>query len=98
MSVLPHTVGYSLRYSVFSGGGNAQNEGMDRSRPPLRWMVFEAQAVGLSMAPFNRDLSREELIEVQESLSWAWWPLELLPIKRLSFSRKESGKHRFSYK
>jgi len=61
-------------------------------------MVFEAQAVGLCIAPFNRDLSREELIEVQESLSWAWWPLELFPIKRLSFTRKEPGKHQFSYK
>jgi len=71
---------------------------MDRSRPPLRWMVFEAQAVGLRMAPFNRDLSREELIEVQESLTWPWWPLELLPIKRLSFTRKDDGKHQFTYK
>jgi hypothetical protein len=61
-------------------------------------MVFEAQAVGLYMAPFNRDLSHEELIEVQESLTWPWWPLELFPIKRLSFSRKDHGNHQFSYK
>ena len=61
-------------------------------------MVFEAQAVGLCMAPFNRDLSREELLEVKESLTWPWWPLELLPIKRLSFTRRDDGKHQFTYK
>ncbi|KAJ3500631.1 hypothetical protein NLJ89_g9708 [Agrocybe chaxingu] len=35
------------------GGGNVENAGMDQSRPPLRWMVFEAGAVGLCMAPFK---------------------------------------------
>ncbi|CAA7268959.1 unnamed protein product [Cyclocybe aegerita] len=38
------------------GGRNVQNEGMDRSRPPLRWMVFEAGVVGLRTVQFKRDL------------------------------------------
>ena len=74
----------------FSGGGNALNPGMDRSRPPLRWMVFEAGAVGLRTARFTRELSFKEYweIDIQESLTIPWWPLEILPFKRLTFTRR----------
>lgn len=65
---------------------------MDRSRPPLRWMVFEAGAVGLRMAPFQRDLSSGEQINIIESLESFWWLLEFLPLHRLTFTRKEDGK------
>ncbi|KAF9524055.1 hypothetical protein CPB83DRAFT_898202 [Crepidotus variabilis] len=68
------------------GGGNVFNASMDRSWPPLRWMVFEAEAVGLRMAKFEREVRPEEQIEIQESLTGFWWLLEMFPIRRLSFS------------
>ncbi|EDR04404.1 uncharacterized protein LACBIDRAFT_304666 [Laccaria bicolor S238N-H82] len=55
------------------GGGNVENRGMDRSRPPLRWMVLEARALGLRTKPFERELSRHEQINVMESLMGVWW-------------------------
>ena len=67
------------------------NAGMDRSRPPLRWMVFQAGALGLRTAPFERDLSPDQQIEIKESLTWFWWPLELFPFKRLSYASSEDG-------
>jgi len=71
-----------------SGGGNRENDNLDRSRPPLRWMVNEAGKLGLRTARFERELSSKEQIEITESLSGLWWILEWLPIKRLTFSRK----------
>lgn len=64
---------------------------MDRSRPPLRWMVFEAGALGLRTARFERELSTNEQIEIKESLTPVWWLLELLPLKRLTYSRRKDG-------
>lgn len=64
---------------------------MDRSRPPLRWMVLEAGAVGLRTERFERELSSEEQIEIKESLTWHWWLLELLPVKRLTYTRQKDG-------
>jgi hypothetical protein len=66
---------------------------MDRSRPPLRWMVFEAGKLGLRTAPFERDLSPGEQINVVESLTcpW-WWLLEFLPFNRLTYTRRKKGK------
>ncbi|KAF9526328.1 WD40-repeat-containing domain protein [Crepidotus variabilis] len=69
------------------GGGNASNASMDRSRPPLRWMVFEAEAVGLRMAKFEREIRADEQIEIKESLTGMWWLFEIIPFGRLSFSR-----------
>ena len=77
---------------LFRGGGNAQNSGMDRSRPPLRWMVFEAEALGLRTAPFKRELAPEEQIHFEESLTGVWWPLELFFFERLTYTRREQGK------
>jgi len=79
-------------FLMFSGGGNTKNPGMDRSRPPLRWMVYQAGTVGLRTALFKRDLTPQEQIHIQESLTWHWWPLEILPIRRLTFTRREEGK------
>ncbi|KAF4618227.1 hypothetical protein D9613_011599 [Agrocybe pediades] len=73
------------------GGGNVQNKGMDRSRPPLRWMVHEAGALGLRMKPFTRELSSEEHIQVKESLTGLWTLLEWLPFRRLTFDREIGG-------
>ena len=58
----------------------------------MRWMVFEAGAVGLRMASFERDLSPGEQISISESLTSFWWLLEFLPLKRLTFTRKEGAK------
>ena len=74
------------------GGGNVENTQMDRSRPPLRWMVFEAGKLGLRTATFERDLSPDEQIEVGESLPLVWWPLEFFPFNRLTYTRREKGK------
>ena len=68
------------------------NAGMDRSRPPLRWMVFEAGALGLRTAPFERELSPDEQIHIIESLTGVWWPLELFFFNRLTYTRREQGK------
>ena len=76
---------------AFSGGGSVNDAGMDRSRPPLKWMVFEAGRLGLRTARFDRELLPNEQIEIQESLTWAWWPLELFFFKRLTFTRREGA-------
>ncbi|KJA23408.1 hypothetical protein HYPSUDRAFT_39890 [Hypholoma sublateritium FD-334 SS-4] len=73
------------------GGGNTKNVGMDRSQPPLRWMVFEAAAHGLRTAEFARKRPKNEIIEIKESLTGIWWLLELLPFKRLTYTRDEHG-------
>lgn len=63
---------------------------MDRSRPPLRWMVFEAGLLGLRTLLFARELSVKEQIEIKESLTAGWWFLELLPLKRLTYTRRDN--------
>ncbi|KDR68088.1 hypothetical protein GALMADRAFT_146577 [Galerina marginata CBS 339.88] len=73
------------------GGGNAYNASMDRSRPPLRWMVFEAGAQGLRTKRFQRELSFQEQVEIKESLTPAWWLLEVLPLRRLTHTRRPNG-------
>jgi hypothetical protein len=55
-------------------------------------MVFEAGAVSLCMAPFERDLSSGKQIDVIESLKLFWWLLEIFPLRRLTFMRREDGK------
>ena len=74
--------------AVHSGGGNVDNPTLDRTRPPLRWMAFEAASFGLHLNQFDRDLKSEEYISVNESLTFAWWLLELFPLKRLSYKSK----------
>jgi hypothetical protein len=69
-----------------------KNRGMDRSRPPLRWMIFQAGAVGLRTKPFERELSSSEQINVIESLTGVWWPLELCFFHRLTYTRRSDGK------
>jgi hypothetical protein len=70
---------------AFRGGGNVQNIGMDRSRPPLRWMAQEAADAGLRLQEFERELPLNQQIEFQESLTGGWRLLEYFPFKRLSF-------------
>ncbi|TFK27916.1 WD40 repeat-like protein, partial [Coprinopsis marcescibilis] len=74
------------------GGGNRQNEGMDRSRPPLRWMVSEAKAAGLRTREFDRELLPKEHIEIKESLNGVWHLFELLPFVRLTYTARLQGR------
>ena len=60
---------------------------MDLSKPPLRWMVLQAGALGLRTRPFDRDLSRHG-IYIIESLTWVWWPFEFQPLNRLTYTRR----------
>ena len=70
-----------------------QNLGMDRTRPPLRWMVLQARALGLRTKPFERELSSAEMITVIESLTLGWWLLEFYPWYRLTYTRRgDDGK------
>ena len=69
------------------------NAEMDRSRPSLRWMVLQARALGLRTKPFERELIRHEHINIIESLTGVWWPLELCPFPRLTYTRRgDDGK------
>ncbi|RXW13019.1 hypothetical protein EST38_g12835 [Candolleomyces aberdarensis] len=73
------------------GGGNAKNAGMDRSRPPQRWMASQAAELGLRIGPFKRELLLSEQIEFRESLTGLWHLFELLPFRRLTFARSQPG-------
>lgn len=77
---------------AFRGGGNVENAGMDLRRPPLRWMALEAGAAGLRTASVAREPSSQEKIEIKESLTGFWWFLEIIPFKRLTFTRRPDGK------
>ena len=50
-------------------------------------MVLEAEGLGLRVKQFKRDLFSSEKIEFQESLKRFWHLFELLPFRRLTFSR-----------
>ena len=76
---------------IYSGGGNTSNPKLNQTRPPLRWMVFEAAPLGLRTSQFNRDLLDEELVNIQESLTGLWWFLEYIPIRRLTYSRPKDA-------
>ena len=69
-----------------------QNAEMDRSRPPLRWMVLQAGALGLRTEPFERELSSHEQINIIESLTRVWWLLELFFFLRLTYTSQNDGR------
>ena len=69
-----------------------QNAEMDRSRPPLRWMVLQAGALGLRTEPFERELSSHEQINIIESLTRVWWLLELFFFLRLTYASQNDGR------
>ncbi|KAJ2935860.1 hypothetical protein H1R20_g1235, partial [Candolleomyces eurysporus] len=80
------------------GGGNASNAGMNRSRPPMRWMALQAAELGLRIGKFERELLSTEQIESQESLTWIWKLFEILPFRRLTFSRRPQKVNSITYK
>ncbi|KAI0028425.1 hypothetical protein K488DRAFT_35083, partial [Vararia minispora EC-137] len=67
------------------GGGNRENRNLDQSRPPLRWMYFEASAAGLRLKPFMREFDQSKDPDIKESMRGVWHLAELLPIKRLCY-------------
>ncbi|KAF4615687.1 hypothetical protein D9613_012553 [Agrocybe pediades] len=90
---IPHTkeVWFAGTHSDI-GGGNTLNPSLNRTRPPLRWMVYEAGPLGLRTSAFKRDLKDDEKVSVKESLTWVWWPFEYFPFRRLTYTRKDDGK------
>ena len=71
---------------ICSGGGNVENLSLDRGNPPLRWMSYEATQAGLRMISFEASRFHNwEDFNPKPSLQGAWWLLEVLPIRRLSF-------------
>ncbi|KAG8215129.1 hypothetical protein J3R82DRAFT_8591 [Butyriboletus roseoflavus] len=68
------------------GGGNRYNERLQSGDIPLLWMRSQAITAGLEMMPADvmwkiDDLNRR----ITPSLNPVWWPLELLPLKRLLY-------------
>ncbi|OCH91831.1 WD40 repeat-like protein [Obba rivulosa] len=77
------------------GGGNVNNESMDRRAAPLRWMVYQAVIAGLRLHALSEGITmKEPLMEVHESLTGIWWLLEVLPIKHLTYKTKSGTKRR----
>ncbi|KAJ7682943.1 hypothetical protein B0H17DRAFT_942331 [Mycena rosella] len=72
-----------------NGGGIKKNLDLNLSSVPLLWMENEATLAGLRLQPRETggawnmtDLQKDD---VHESLKGGWWPLEYLPLSRLSF-------------
>ncbi|QRV78733.1 hypothetical protein RhiJN_06748 [Ceratobasidium sp. AG-Ba] len=61
------------------GGGNKANPTLDRGGEPLKWMMEEAQACGLSVRLHDVKIGVPHA-EVTNSMRWKWWILEILPI------------------
>ncbi|KAJ7097706.1 hypothetical protein C8R44DRAFT_859850 [Mycena epipterygia] len=71
------------------GGGIKKNGNLNLSTVPLMWMENEATLAGLRLLPRKsggawetRDLRKKD---IHKSLKGVWWPLEYLPLSRLSF-------------
>ncbi|KIM72979.1 hypothetical protein PILCRDRAFT_734875 [Piloderma croceum F 1598] len=73
------------------GGGNRENINLQSGDIPLRWMRNEAIMAGLILHPTDIDWKAEDLERRPErSLKPGWWPMELLPIRRLSYGKKDA--------
>ncbi|PBK89645.1 hypothetical protein ARMGADRAFT_935529 [Armillaria gallica] len=61
---------------------------------PLLWMENEAGAAGLKLAPRRGGVEwrwdDHHLDKPKNKLGWYWWPIEILPVKRLRYTDKES--------
>ncbi|KAK7060123.1 hypothetical protein VNI00_000887 [Paramarasmius palmivorus] len=87
---MPHTkeVWFTGTHSDI-GGGSIENKSLNQNSPAFRWMTAEASKAGLLLTPFalNWDDYRRGK-DVNESLTWIWRLLEILPIKRLTYQDK----------
>ncbi|KAF4604337.1 hypothetical protein EYR40_001516 [Pleurotus pulmonarius] len=63
---------------------------LDRGHAALLWMSYEANTAGLKTHPSRVDWKWENLSEVHESLTAVWFPMEYLPVKRLSYKSATS--------
>ncbi|OBZ68925.1 hypothetical protein A0H81_11001 [Grifola frondosa] len=67
------------------GGGNIDNEDLNRRHPSSLWMFYEAISMGLKLEPAYVEWEWDDLGDVKESLTSIWKFMEYLPIKRLSY-------------
>ncbi|KAG9312369.1 hypothetical protein JVU11DRAFT_6742 [Chiua virens] len=68
------------------GGGNRRNEKLQSGDVPLLWMRSQAIAAGLEMKPADVMWKIDDLNKlITPSLTVWWWPLEVLPLKRLLY-------------
>ncbi|VDB86426.1 unnamed protein product [Peniophora sp. CBMAI 1063] len=72
------------------GGGIEANPTLNRTRPSLRWMFFEASSAGLHLVPFKREFKDEEEITINESLTSGWEYFEHLPFRRLTYNMADA--------
>lgn len=71
---------------VISGGGNRCNEKLQSGDIPLLWMRSQAIAAGLELEPADVMWKIDDLNKrITDSLHIGWWPLELIPLKRLLY-------------
>ncbi|KAJ8496021.1 hypothetical protein ONZ45_g12615 [Pleurotus djamor] len=70
------------------GGGNIENPDLTNFSPSLRWMMQEAEKRGLRLKPTTKPW---EPLPLTESLKWFWLPLEVLPIRSLSYKNEDSS-------
>jgi hypothetical protein len=74
------------------GGGNKSNVKLSNAATPALWMGNEAIVAGLRLKPSEvvwnwRALKNDP---VSSSINWKCWPLEILPIKRLTYKDETS--------
>ncbi len=64
-------------------------------------MENEAGAAGLKLAPRRGGVEwrwdDHHLDKPKNKLGWLWWPIEILPVKRLRYTDKESTTRYFYF-
>lgn len=75
-----------------SGGGNISNEDLKNFGPALRWMTYEAMALGLRIEPYEGSWTD---LELTKSLTAVWRILEIFPLPSLTY--KDANKTSLKY-
>ncbi|KAJ8494661.1 hypothetical protein ONZ45_g13155 [Pleurotus djamor] len=76
------------------GGGNIENHSLANFGPSLRWMMQEAEKRGLRFEPTTKPW---EPLPLTKSLKWFWLPLEVLPIRSLSYKNEDGLTWRYAF-
>ncbi|KAG1769921.1 hypothetical protein EV702DRAFT_679221 [Suillus placidus] len=74
------------------GGGNRKksDNALDFHDMPLLWMREEALEAGLLLNPPKIAFRHEDLMhKINDSLTLSWWPLELVPTRRLCYNNSD---------
>lgn len=79
------------------GGGNVENTSLNRSSPPLQWMVQEAGIFGLRTKRLEPKLVAENQIQVKDSLTLFWWPLEIMAFRRLTYTDEKRTTYKYVF-